>query len=250
MRAGGPRQLSLPLGPAEERGFASYVPGPNAEAVALLRALARGEATAPVIHLWGPPGVGKTHLLHALCAETTRDAGLPCAYLPLDQHELSPRALEGLEQLGLVCLDALEAVAGEPLWEEALFHLCNRLREAGVPLVSAARAAPAGLGLALPDLRSRLAWGQVLRLRPLGDGDLERLLREAARRRGLQLGEEAACFLLRRCPREPARLLALLEQLERLALAEGRRLTVPFLVRVWQGALEAAETLQGQEGGA
>ena len=34
----------------------------------------------------------------------------------------------GLEGVDLVCLDDLQGVTGESHWEEALFHLFNRLR--------------------------------------------------------------------------------------------------------------------------
>ena len=49
------------------------------------------------------------------------------AYLPLAELRHTDAAVfEGLELLELVCLDDVDAVAGEALWEHALFDLFNR----------------------------------------------------------------------------------------------------------------------------
>ena len=56
------RQLPLALGEPPEPTFSSYLGQGNAQAVACLAH--SGSAGAPV-YLWGPRGVGKTHLLRA-----------------------------------------------------------------------------------------------------------------------------------------------------------------------------------------
>ena len=47
--------------------------------------------------------------------------------------------------------------------------------------------------------------------------------------RGLELTEEVAAYLLRRCPRDLVTLFALLDQLDTASLAAQRRLTIPFV---------------------
>ncbi len=216
-----PRQLALDIGLRDSARFENYTVGANAEAVACLRA-----AGEPFVYLAGAPATGRTHLLQAACHAAGRDA----VYVPLDQHaDLAPAMLEGLEHYPLVCLDDVDAVAGEADWETALFHLYNRVREAGGRLLVAAAEAPNAAGFALADLRSRLGWGPVFRLKPLADADRLGALQQRARYRGLDLPEEVGEYLLRRSPRDMASLFALLERLDRASLAAQRRLTIPFV---------------------
>ena len=51
--------------------------------------------------------------------------------------------LEGMGALDLVCLDDLQAVAGQPEWEIALFRLYEELRNSGGNLVVASNGPPA-----------------------------------------------------------------------------------------------------------
>jgi DnaA family protein len=98
--------------------------------------------------------------------------------------------------------------------------------------LSAAHAAPEQLGVCLPDLRSRLGWGGVYALQPVDDAARMQILRVRAHERGLELPEDTAQFLLRRCPRDLPALMALLERLDAAALTAQRRLTVPFVREV------------------
>jgi DnaA family protein len=123
-------------------------------------------------------------------------------------------------------------VAGQPRWENALFTLFNSLHESGGTLLSAARSPPAGAEWALPDWKSRLAWGPVVKLAPLDDPAKLAILRLHATRRGLQLPEEVARFLLHHVPRDMASLMHLLDQLDEASLALQRRLTIPLVKQV------------------
>lgn len=226
----------LPLGlrlPAAAR-FDNFIAGPNAEAVAAVWQLAT-EPNAAVLFLSGAAGSGKTHLLQAACRQAEACGGHGI-YLPLAEWvEHDPRLLEGLEHYALLALDDVQAIAGRGAWEEALFHLFNRLRDTGGRWLGAASVAPEHLGLSLPDLRSRLGWGALYALQAVDDAARIRILTLRAHERGLELPEDTAHFLLRRCPRDLPALMALLERLDAAALSAQRRLTVPFVKEVLGG---------------
>jgi DnaA-homolog protein len=223
-------QLTLAIALSDGASFANYHPGPNREALDGLQHALHAWAE-PFIYLWGGVGVGKTHLLLAACRGAS-SGGRSAAYLPLGHGELVPDALEGMEGVKLVAVDDVETRARQPEWETALFHLYNRLRERGTCLLMTGREPPSALGLDLPDLRSRLAWGIAFHLQPLCDTDKLAALRLRARGRGLELPDEVGRFLLRRYPRDMAAMFALLESLDQASLATRRRLTVPFVKSV------------------
>lgn len=233
-------QLPLGLRLPDTARLDNFIPGPNAEALAAVRHCATTPGAA-MLYLAGPAGSGRTHLLQAAC-RAVQSAGLQAAYVPLaDRAVLSPALLEGLEDYALVALDDIDAVAGDTAWEEALFHLYNRLREAGGRLLAAAPAPPEQAGLRLPDLRSRLAWGALYALQLPDDATRLRILTQRARDRGLELSEDVGRFLLHRCPRDLPALLALLDRLDRAALAAQRRLTIPFVREVLGGGVRSEE---------
>ncbi len=221
-------QLPLSLALDEQARFENFYPGPNREVVERLRRLAEGEAG--ILYLWGTPGNGRSHLLQATCHYCTQRGG---ASLYLDvsvpSEGLAPQALEGLEGLDLVCLDESWCLAGNSAWEQALFHLYNRCRDRGTPLVISGEVAPLHSPFRLADLRSRLGWDWVYRLQPLNDADKAEALVHLARLRSLALPKETALYLLRRCPRDMATLRRLLQALDAASLASRRSLTIPFV---------------------
>lgn len=216
-------QLPLRIGLRDSATFSNFYPGANAAA---LHALDQG--SEPFIYLWGAAGSGKSHLLQSACRAVTELGGV-AIYLPLDEAGIAPSMLEGLEGMTLVCLDGIETVAGDEEWETALFHLYNRLRDSGSRLLAAGSAAPAMLGLKLPDLLSRLGWGPVFQLQPLDDEGKAAALRQRATNRGMQMPSEVAVYLLQRAPRDMHALFALLERLDEGSLAAQRKLTIPFV---------------------
>ena len=224
-------QLTLELGLKEDTTFANYYPGENAQLLATLQETARGRGEQ-FIYLWGQPGVGRTHLLQACCHVADR-LKLSPIYLPLSKlDQLEPAMLEGLEALHLACIDDVENIAGRPAWEEAFFHFFNRVRDAGKRLIVASRVPPNELGLALPDLVSRLVWGIVFHVQPLSDEDKIQTLLLRAKARGLHVPEAVAQYLIRHWPRDMASLFEALEKLDQASLVAKRKLTVPFVKEV------------------
>jgi DnaA family protein len=220
-------QLPLGLRLGADSDLETFYPGHNTAALAALEAMLIGEG-ASILFLWGARDSGKTHLLQAACRYAAeREAR--SAYLPLAQWAtLDPAMVIGWDELHCVCLDDIGCIAGMANWEQALFDLCNALLEHRAMIVGAGHAPPRELGLALADLASRLAWGPVFRLDALDDDERIAALRLRANRRGLELPEETAQYLLRRLRRDMHSLTTILDQLDRASLAAQRRLTVPF----------------------
>lgn len=193
---------------------------------------------APVL-LFGAPGSGKSHLLYAACVRA-QEQGLTSQLLALDEFaQFSPRMLDGLEQLDLICLDNIQAVAGDLHWQIALFDLYNRLAEHNKKLVIVADAAPTELGFTLPDLVSRLQACTVFQLRLLNDDEKQRLLQHKARLRGLDLPDEVARYLLNRQQRDIRVLVSMLDLLDKASMVHQRRLTIPFIKEVLASSLSA-----------
>lgn len=221
-------QLTLGVQLKDSASFANFYPGDNQEALQGLMALAR-QPDPGLIFLWGREGVGKSHLLQALCHEVG-SVGDSVVYLPLgDTSAIAPEMLAGLESMSLVCLDDLHSVAGNAAWEEALFHLYNRIQLRGGRLVITADATPSSLAIRLADLSSRLTHALIYHLQCLNDEQKGYALQQRATFRGFALPEEVLAYLLKRCSREMNELFDLFDQLDQASLTAKRRLTIPFV---------------------
>lgn len=215
------KQLALGVRLRADAVFESFSPGSNTELISALRS----PGGAP-LWLWGGSGSGKTHLLQAVCAAATEAA----AYFPLERTlALPPEALLGFETCRVLCVDDVDAVAGNPVWEQALFRLFNEAAELRTRLIFAASAAPRQLDWVLEDWRSRAAACVVYQLHDLDEAGRVEALRLRAAQRGLQLPQETSEYLLRRLPRDLTSLYEILDQLDEASLIAQRRLTVPFI---------------------
>src|SRR5690554_132200 len=120
-------QLTLAVSLRDDARFANFHPANNQHIVHALRQQL-AEDGEPFIYLWGTTGVGCSHLLQAAC-HYAEGLGFQSVYLPLEElADYGPEVLDGMDNLPLVAIDQLEAVIGNPAWEEGLFHLFNRLR--------------------------------------------------------------------------------------------------------------------------
>jgi len=212
------RQLILDLRPDAPPDFSNYLPGPNAEALAALRAHASGGAREPLLYLWGEAGVGKSHLLQAWASAL--GAALLPAGEPLPEPPVSALAVDDVD-----ALDADNQIR--------LFNLINSARERGDLLLVSGRLPPVSLALR-PDLVTRLAQGLVFRLLPLSDADKAAALAVRAEGRGLRLPEEVTRYLLTHSRRDLPRLLATVDALDTFSLSRKRPVSVPLLKELLQ----------------
>ncbi|MGG5821744.1 chromosomal replication initiator DnaA [Falsiroseomonas sp. HW251] len=203
------RQIPLPLGYAPSSARADLVEdASNAEALAWLdrpRDWPLGR-----LALFGPSGVGKSHMLRAAAAgqgwrllhgaELTEAVAVgPGAGLALDEAEAAPEA--------------------------ALFHLINRSAEAAAPLLLASRDAPSRWPVALPDLASRLRATLAVGIGVPTDALLAALLAKHLADRQLRVAPDVQAWLLARLPRDAAEIAGAVAALDAAALAAGAPVT-------------------------
>jgi len=224
-------QLTLGVGLKDEATFANYYSSKNSPLIHALKNSAEG-AGFPFIYFYGAGGQGCTHLLQA-CCHAANENNIRSVYIPLlNIKDFTPEIFEDLETLKLICIDDLQMLAGNKIWEEAFFHAFNRIKDAGSHLIIAAKALPKALNLLLPDLSSRLTWGVTFQIEPLDDLEKLHVLIKRAERRGMSLSEEVGKFILTHCPRHMSTLFAALDALDKMSLAAQRKLTIPFVKKV------------------
>lgn len=221
-------QIPLDLTLEEEFTFENFYIGLNQELITRSTLFCKSPTSAN-LYIWGPSSSGKSHLLQA-CCHTTSQLKKTSIYLDLDQvKKYGPVALDSLDTIELVCLDNIDSVCDDAEFNEALFHLYNRLQEKQHKLIVSAKQSPHHLNCQLADLKSRLSASLTFTIKPLDDhGKAQAIILRAANR-GLILSEEACKFLLRYTRRDMQSLYSTLKQLDQASLAEQRKITVPFI---------------------
>ena len=212
------KQIPLPIAAEVQRTFDNFLPGPNRAALEHLAGLAPG---APPVYLWGPSGSGKTHLLRAMAERARRDGGR-VAWL----GTVDPLPGDEAESWQLAVLDDCEGF--DAARQQAAFTLFVESTSRAVPIVAAGEVPPIDLPLR-EDLRTRLGWGHVFALQPLGEAEVRAALRREADRRGTFLSDEVMVYLLTRFARDLKHLMAQLDRLDEFSLASKRAITAPLL---------------------
>lgn len=225
-------QLVLGVKLRDDARFDNFHGDRNREAAQRLAAVCQQPDGVPVVTLCGDSDTGKSHLLQAACHLAEQQGQAAVCISIAELQPFGPEALAGLDEQGLVCLDDLDRVAGDRAWEEAIFHLYNRIHDRGGLLIVSLSDLPGNQPFVLPDLVSRLAHGLTLQLGIYRDEDRQTILMARAEKRGLVMAEDVAGYILRRAPRGLADLLGVLDMLDENSLQAQRRLTIPFVKAV------------------
>ncbi len=115
--------------------------------------------------------------------------------------------------------------------EEAVFHAWNNAQDSGHPLVMVADEAPPKWTPRLPDLRTRLAITPVAAIGQPDDALFIALFQLLFADRGLHVAPEALRFMAERLNREYWTAERAVEEVDRFAIAERARVTLPTIRR-------------------
>jgi chromosomal replication initiator protein len=176
--------------------------------------LAYAAATALLTHaeelpnpvtFYGPPGVGKTHLLEGLCQELARTPGeepvlvtaeeFTNRFLPALRANQVAAFRKSFREATALLVDDVQFVARKKATQEELLHTIDAQVRRGRPVVVTAAAHPRQLAGLLPELADRLLGGGVWSL-ALPDAATRRdILELKALRHGCRLDDEVLAYL-------------------------------------------------------
>lgn len=216
-----PQQLPLPFELRPALGRADYVVADGN--LAALAWIDRWPWPGGGLVVHGAAGCGKTHLAHVLQAAR---GGRILAARSLDDEVLGADASSIEIEPGrpLIVEDVDGAGAGSN--ERALLHLYNRVVEHAGCLMLTARKPPAQWGLALADLRSRMLALPSVEIAPPDDALLAAVLVKHFADRQVRVGRDVVDYLAVRIERSFAAAHDVAEAIDRIALIEGRPITV------------------------
>jgi hypothetical protein len=120
--------------------------------------------------------------------------------------------------------------------EEEVFHAWNDAQDSGLPLVLVADEAPPAWSPKLPDLRTRLAITPVATISQPDDALFEALIQLLFADRGLHVPRDALRFMTERLNREYWTAERAVEEVDRYAISERARVTMPTIRRALSNA--------------
>lgn len=189
--------------------------------------------TNPICIITGPEGAGKTHLVNVWRARSGA-----AAYHAGDIQDAIAAVLGDLAPV------AIEDVDDGRLDEHAAFHLLNLARERSFDVLMTGRTPPGRWDVALPDLRSRLRSAAWVEIEEPDEALLRAVLVKLFADRQLAVGPEVIDYIMPRMERSMAAASAVVEALDKAALAERKGITRPLAAKVLgqgRGKQSAAE---------
>ena len=188
--------------------FDNFVVGSSnrfAHSAAIAVSNAPGEVYNPLF-IYGPPGVGKTHLLYAIAngiREKNPDTNV--VYIKGDQftNELIDAIQTGkniefrnkYREADLFLIDDIQFIAGKNSTQEEFFHTFNKLYEGHKQIVMTSDRKPSDM-LTLEDrLKTRFEWGLLADIQPPDYETRMAIIKTKAESLGLELPDDVCNFI-------------------------------------------------------
>ncbi len=202
----GERKTSMDFNP--QFTFDNFVVGPSnrfAHGAAIAVSNQPGQTYNPLF-IYGPPGIGKTHLLYAIAngiRKNNPDANI--VYIKGDQftNELIQAIQSGkyiefrskYREAGLFLIDDIQFIAGKEATQEEFFHTFNKLYEEHKQIVMTSDRKPGDM-LTLEDrLRTRFEWGLLADIQPPDYETRMAIIKSKADSLALDLSDEVCNYI-------------------------------------------------------
>ncbi len=188
--------------------FDSFVVGPSnrfAHGAAIAVTNNPGQVYNPLF-IYGPPGIGKTHLLYAIANGIRKNnPNARIVYIKGDEftNELITAIRDGkniefrskYREADLFLIDDIQFIAGKEATQEEFFHTFNKLYEEHKQIVMTSDRKPSDM-LTLEDrLRTRFEWGLLADIQPPDYETRMAIIKNKANSLALELSDDVCNYI-------------------------------------------------------
>ena len=188
--------------------FDNFVVGPSnrfAHGAAMAVTNNPGRVYNPLF-IYGPPGIGKTHLLYAIANGIRKnDPDINIVYIKGDQftNELISAIGSGkniefrtkYREADLFLIDDIQFIAGKESTQEEFFHTFNALYEEHKQIVMTSDRKPSDMPTLEDRLRTRFEWGLLASIEAPDYETRMAIIKKKANSLGLELGDDVCDYI-------------------------------------------------------
>jgi chromosomal replication initiator protein len=233
--------------------FDSFVVGPSnrlAHASCIAVSQSPGDTYNPLF-VYGSSGLGKTHLLHAVCyqARDNFDGGV-IQFLSCEQFvNRFIKAIEDGNLLGfqsqfrtvdMLVIDDVQFLREREQSQEEFFHTFNALYNNGKQIILSADCPPVEIPSLEARLISRFNWGLVARIDPPSYETRIAIVKKKAHLRGLSISDEIAEYVARKVHANIRELEGALTTIYALAITTGQAPSIELARDALDGQIRLA----------
>lgn len=233
--------------------FDNFVVGPSnrlghASCVAVSHSL--GNTYNPLF-LYGSSGLGKTHLLHAVCYEVRQKVDKAVIQF-LSCEEFINRFIRAIEKGNLagfqnqfrtvdaLVIDDVQFFREREQSQEEFFHTFNALYNNGKQIILSADSPPGKMPSLEDRLISRFNWGLVTRIDPPSYETRVAIVQKKAHIRGINISDEITEYIARKVHANIRELEGALTTIYAVSTTTGKPITLELAQIALEGQIESA----------
>jgi len=243
-------QPSLRLHP--DYTFENFVVGPSnrlAHASCVAVSQSPGNTYNPLF-VYGSSGLGKTHLLHAVCFEAQRRLDNAIIQF-LSCEDFVNRFIRAIEEgnlagfqsqfrtVDVLVIDDVQFLREREHSQEEFFHTFNALYNNGKQIILSADSPPGKIPSLEERLISRFNWGLVTRIDPPSYETRVAIVQKKAHLRGLSISDEIAGYIARKVHANIRELEGALTKIYAIAITNGQVIDLELAQTALEGHIEA-----------
>jgi chromosomal replication initiator protein len=203
------------------------------------------------LFLYGSAGLGKTHLLHAVCCETKQKSEKAVIQF-LSCEDFVNRFIKAIEEgnlagfqsqfrtVDMLVIDDVQFLREREQSQEEFFHTFNTLYSNGKQIILSADSPPGKIPSLEERLTSRFNWGLVARIDPPSYETRIAIVQKKAHLRGLSICDEIAEYIARKVHANIRELEGALTSIYAIATTTGEQITIELARRAMEGQIEAS----------
>ncbi len=243
--------------------FDNFVVGPSnrlAHASCVAVSQSPGNTYNPLF-IYGNSGLGKTHLLHAVCFEAQRKSNPPQADASnrrgaviqfLSCEDFVNRFIRAIEEgnlsgfqsqfrtVDMLVIDDVQFLREREHSQEEFFHTFNALYNNGKQIILSADSPPGKIPSLEARLISRFNWGLVTRIDPPSYETRVAIVQKKAHLRGLNISDEIAEYIARKLHANIRELEGALTTIYAVATTTDKVIDLELAQRALEGQIKAA----------